>query len=71
MFKHHFFVPILSTPRGAEQILAYDAGGKPEVIAEGFRGNDVVVRHDGSLYVTHPGWDGKEPSKVWYISPKG
>jgi gluconolactonase len=56
---------------GAEQILAYDADGKSKVIAEGFRGNDIVVRHDGGIYVTHPGWDGKEPSKVWYISPKG
>jgi gluconolactonase len=56
---------------GYEQILAYDADGKSKVIAEGFRGNDLVVRHDGSVYVTHPGWDGKEPSKVWYISPKG
>jgi gluconolactonase len=56
---------------GAEQILAYDTAGKPTVIADGFRGNDIVVRHDGSLYVTHPGWDGKEPSKVWYVSPKG
>jgi sugar lactone lactonase YvrE/enterochelin esterase-like enzyme len=56
---------------GAEQIIAYDTEGKPTVIAEGFRGNDVVVRHDGSLYVTHPGWDGKEPSKVWFVSPKG
>jgi sugar lactone lactonase YvrE/enterochelin esterase-like enzyme len=56
---------------GANQVLAYDAEGKPTVIAEGFRGNDLVVRHDGSLYVTNPGWDGKEPSKVWYISPRG
>jgi sugar lactone lactonase YvrE/enterochelin esterase-like enzyme len=56
---------------GADQILAYDADGKPTVIADGFRGNDLVVRHDGGLYVTNPGWDGKEPSKVWYISPKG
>ena len=56
---------------GAEQIIAYDADGKATVIAEGFRGNDIVVRHDGGMYVTHPGWDGKEPSKVWYISPKG
>jgi sugar lactone lactonase YvrE len=56
---------------GAEQILAYDDDGKANVIAEGFRGNDIVVRHDGGIYVTHPGWDGKEPSKVWYISPKG
>ncbi len=56
---------------GANQIIAYDAAGAPTVIAEGFRGNDLVVRHDGGMYVTNPGWDGKEPSKVWYISPKG
>jgi sugar lactone lactonase YvrE/enterochelin esterase-like enzyme len=56
---------------GANQVVAYDADGKAAVIADGFRGNDVVVRHDGGLYVTNPGWDGKEPSKVWYVSPKG
>jgi sugar lactone lactonase YvrE/enterochelin esterase-like enzyme len=56
---------------GLEQILAWDAEGKSTVIAEGFRGNDIVVAHNGGLYVTHPGWDGKEPSKVWYVSPKG
>ena len=56
---------------GAEQILAYDADGKATVIADGIRGNDLVVRHDGGIYVTNPGWDGTEPSKVWYISPKG
>lgn len=55
---------------GSSQILAYDAQGKSTVIADGFRGNDLVVRHDGSLYVTNPG-DGPEPSKVWYISPRG
>ena len=41
------------------------------MIADGFRGNDLVVRHDGGIYVTNPGRDGNEPSKVWYISPKG
>jgi len=56
---------------GAEQVLAYDAGGKPTVVSQGFRGNDLVVRHDGGIYVTNPGWDGKSPSRVWYISPKG
>ena len=56
---------------GAEQIVAYDSDGKATVIAEGFKGNDLVVRHDGGIYVTNPGWDGKEPSKIWYISPKG
>lgn len=62
---------LYSVAGGADQVIAYDAAGKPTVIADGFRGNDLVVRHDGSLYVTHPGWDGKEPSKVWYVSPKG
>jgi gluconolactonase len=56
---------------GANQVIAYDEDGRDHVVADGFRGNDVVVRHDGGLYVTNPGWDGKEPSKVWYISPKG
>ncbi len=56
---------------GAKQIVAYDGSGKATVIAEGFRGNDLVVRHDGGIYVTEPGWNGKDPSKVWYISPKG
>ncbi|MDB5334650.1 MAG: gnl 5, partial [Planctomycetaceae bacterium] len=56
---------------GADQIVAYDAAGKATVIADGFRGNDLVVRHDGSLYVTNPGWNGTDPSQVWYISPKG
>jgi gluconolactonase len=40
-------------------------------VAEGFRGNDLVVRHDGLIYVTEPGWDGKEPSKIWLIKPTG
>jgi sugar lactone lactonase YvrE/enterochelin esterase-like enzyme len=62
---------LYSVAGGAEQIIAYDAEGKPTVIADGFRGNDIVVRHDGGMYVTHPGWNGRDPSKVWYISPKG
>ena len=55
----------------AEQIVAYDAEGKKSVIAEGFRGNDLVVRHDGGIYVTNPGWNGIDPSKVWFISSSG
>ena len=39
------------------------------MIAEGFRGNDLIVRHDGGIYVTNPIRDGGEPSKVWYIRP--
>jgi gluconolactonase len=56
---------------GEEKIVAYDAAGKATVITDGFRGNDLVVLHDGGIYVTHPGWNGTDPSKVWYVSPKG
>src|SRR6185436_3661780 len=62
---------LYSVAGGADQIVAYDAEGKASGIATGFRGNDLVVRNDGSLFVTHPGWNGTDPSQVWYISPKG
>jgi enterochelin esterase-like enzyme len=56
---------------GEEKIIAYDAQARGTTVAEGFRGNDMVVRHDGSLYVTNPGWNGTDPSKVWHISASG
>ena len=40
-------------------------------IAAGFRGNDLVVRHDGGIYITNPGADAREPSKVWYVTAGG
>jgi sugar lactone lactonase YvrE/enterochelin esterase-like enzyme len=55
---------------GASQIVAYDAEGNRTVIADGFRGNDLVVRHDGGVYVTDP-FGTPNNSKVWYIPPKG
>jgi gluconolactonase len=55
---------------GTQQVVAYDPSGKMEVIADGIVGNDLVVRHDGGVYVTHPG-GGRDPSLVWFISPKG
>ena len=54
-----------------KKIMAYDEKGQGAVIAEGFRGNDLVVRQDGLIYVTEPGWDGTSPSKVWLIRPNG
>jgi LPS export ABC transporter protein LptC len=42
---------------GAQQIIAYDEAGQAKVVAEGFRGNDLVVRHDGSIYVTTPDYE--------------
>jgi sugar lactone lactonase YvrE len=55
---------------GAGQVVAYGDDGKPAVIAEGFNGNDLVVRHDGGIYVTNPG-AGNEPGRVWYVAPGG
>jgi sugar lactone lactonase YvrE len=56
---------------GASQIVAYGQDGRPTPVVEGIAGNDLVIRHDGSMYVTNPIPPGTEPSKVWYISPKG
>ncbi|MGF1582977.1 MAG: SMP-30/gluconolactonase/LRE family protein [Gemmataceae bacterium] len=56
---------------GSEQILRYDENGKKSVVADGFRGNDLVVLNNGSMYVTNPIRDKRNASKVWYINPKG
>jgi sugar lactone lactonase YvrE/enterochelin esterase-like enzyme len=53
---------------GTQQVVAYDTAGKATVITDGFAGNDIVVRHDGGVYVTNPGGNG---NAVWYVSPKG
>jgi gluconolactonase len=56
---------------GQQQIVAYDADGKMTVIAEGIRGNDLVVAHNGNLYVTEPSVPALEQSNVWLIKPNG
>lgn len=57
---------------GDQKIVAYDAQGKATTIAEGIRGNDLVVAHDGNLYVTEPAQaNSPEPSKVWLVRPNG
>jgi len=53
------------------QVIAYDTQGKPVVIAGGLRGNGVVVRHNGTLYVTEPTPEGNEPGRVWSITLSG
>ena len=55
---------------GEPKILVYDANGKATTIAEGFLGNDIVVAHNGNIYVTNPA-GGNEGSKVWLIKPNG
>jgi sugar lactone lactonase YvrE len=54
----------------AGQLLAFDQDGKSTAIAEGIRGNDLVVGHRGAIHVTQPG-EGGEPSVVWHVDPSG
>jgi len=56
---------------GTDQILAYGPDGhQPAVVADGIHGNDLVVCHNGNVYVTHPG-GGNSPSLIWLITPNG
>jgi gluconolactonase len=58
----------LSDPK----IMAYDPDGKASVVAEGIAGNDIVVPHNGNIYVTDPsGSKMNEPSKVWLVKLDG
>jgi gluconolactonase len=51
-------------------LLAWDADGKSALVAEGFKGNDLVVRHDGGIFATDP-FGTPLNSKVWFVSPAG
>jgi sugar lactone lactonase YvrE len=57
-----------------QAIVAYADGGygPATVLAQGFRGNDLVVAHTGNVYVTNPPDRGSNlPSKVWLIRTDG
>jgi len=56
---------------GGQQIVAYDNAGKLRVIADGLRGNDLVVAGNGNIYATNPGTGDNDPSKIWLIKPGG
>jgi len=55
---------------GESKILAWNEDGKSTVFADGFKGNDLVVLHNGAIYDTDP-FETPGNSKVYYISPKG
>lgn len=62
---------LYSVAAGTEQVVRIDDTGKVTKVADGFRGNDLTIRHDGGMYVTNPPADGTTPSKVWFITPHG
>ncbi len=54
------------------QILAYDENGKSSLVADGINGNDIVVAHNGNIYITDPTPSATNgPSKVWLVKPSG
>jgi sugar lactone lactonase YvrE/enterochelin esterase-like enzyme len=53
------------------QILAWGPDGKALPLAGGWRGNDLTVRADGTIYCTEPAWEGTGPSKIWMVPPQG
>lgn len=52
------------------KLIAWSPDGQFKEIATGFKGNDLVVRHDGSIFATAP-FDPKKPGEIYYVSPKG
>jgi gluconolactonase len=61
---------LYSVASAEEKIIAYDPAGKATVIAEGIKGNDIVVAKNGNIYLTNPG-SGADRSRVWLIKPNG
>ena len=63
---------LFAAAAGNDQVVAFgDQGSAAKVIASGFRGNDLVVAHDGRAFVTNPSRETAEPSRVWTIGPDG
>jgi sugar lactone lactonase YvrE/enterochelin esterase-like enzyme len=56
---------------GDRKIRAYDSAGGEVVVADGLAGNDLVVAHNGNLYVTNPLANPDRTSKVWLLRPDG
>lgn len=54
---------------GNKQILKYDNTGKSSVVATDINGNDLVMAHNGNLYVTAP--EGRENAGKIYLVRQG
>ena len=56
---------------GEAKLLAYDDAGKPSVIASDISGNDLVIAHNGNIYVTQPRAENPNSSRVTMVRPDG
>ncbi len=53
-----------------KQVHRYDANEKMELVADSVNGNDIVVAHNGNIYLTAP--EGREnPGKIYLVRPGG
>ncbi|MEO5561803.1 MAG: SMP-30/gluconolactonase/LRE family protein [Chitinophagaceae bacterium] len=55
---------------GTKQIISYDKNEKATIVADTINGNDLVVAHNGNIYVTSPNGS-TNPSKLYLIRPNG
>ncbi len=56
----------------SSEVVACDTTTKESTVVTGdIQGNDIVVRHDGSMFATEPISSGVKPGNVWFISASG
>jgi len=58
------------TCTGSKEILAYGVGAEVSLVADSISGNDLVVAHNGNIYVTSPNGSEK-PGKIILVTPAG
>ncbi|MEZ6123159.1 MAG: SMP-30/gluconolactonase/LRE family protein [Planctomycetaceae bacterium] len=51
---------------GSSQVVRYDMNGRREVFLSGIKGNDIVILHDGSGFVSEP-----SARKIWHFTADG
>ena len=54
------------------QVFVCDIGTKQStLLASDISGNDIVVRHDGGIFLTEPFPASNQPGKIWFVSATG
>ena len=54
-----------------KRVVAIDQQGNIRTVSEGIAGRDLVVRDDGSLFISEPGDHDDMPSRIWQLQPNG
>ena len=54
---------------GERKIVAYPHADAMQVLAEDLSGTDLIVAHDGGIYVTASAQDASDSGSVWFVAP--